>query len=68
MVGQDFPEIGPAKVELSAEIAEWQYDAGRCVGGHRGVDASIHAIERNDAGWVLGDVTTARQNGLWILE
>lgn len=68
LIVQDFPEIGPTQVEAPAEIAEWQDDAGRRAGGHRGVDASIHAIKREDAGWVLRDVEAARQHGFWTLE
>jgi hypothetical protein len=59
MIIQDFPKIGPTQVEAPAEIAEWHNDADRRVGSNRGVGASIHAIERDDAGWVLGDVSAA---------
>src|SRR5437899_4839019 len=68
MVCQYFPEIRPTQVEAPAEIAEWQDDAGRRAGGQRDVDASIHTIERDDAGWVLRDVEAARQKGFWTLE
>ena len=68
MICQYCPEVRPTQVEAPAEIAEWQDDAGRRAGGHRDVDASIHAIERDDGGWVLCDIEAARQKGFRTLE
>ena len=61
LICQNFPEIRPTQVEAPAEIAEWHDNAGRRASRHRGVDTSIHAIERDDAGWVLREVEATRQ-------
>src|SRR4029077_372423 len=68
MIGQNFTERRPTQIEASAKIAEWQEDPERRVSGHRGVDASIHAIECDDRGWVLRNVEVALHNRFWTLE
>ena len=55
------PEVRPAQMEATAEIAEWQDDARRCVGDHRNVDTSVHAFERGDGVWMFREVAASRQ-------
>lgn len=55
------PEVLPAQMEATAEIAEWQDDARRCVGDHRNVDTSVHAFERVDGVWMFREVAASRQ-------
>src|SRR6185436_12269120 len=68
MICQNFSEIRPTQIEASAKIAEWQDDPERRVSCHGGVDASIHAVECDDGGWVLRNVEAARHNRFWTLE
>ena len=68
MVCQYFPKYGQPRSKRPPRFRNGIMMPARRAGGHRDVDAPIHATERDDGSWVLCDVEAARQKGFWTLK
>ena len=64
MVGKHLAEMGPAEIELPAEVAKGQEDADQGIGDDGDIDTAMHALNHGDGGGMLGEIAPPGEPGL----